>query len=103
MKKIFKLQVENKNAARQLESVKNEIRKYFKRERKKKLPENAVYWDFDCRFGKTSDEAQIVGASEITAALDKAHTETWDACYVEIFSKAVMKSEDTSTEEAPSE
>ena len=103
MKKIFKLQVENKNAARQLESVKNEIRKYFKRERKKKLPESAVYWDFDCRFGKSSDDAQTLSASEITAALDKAHTETWDACFVEILSKAVMKSEETPKEEAPSE
>jgi len=103
MKKIFELQVENKKAERQLESVKSEIRKYFKRERKKNLPENAVYWDFDCRFGKSEDEAQTLSASEITAALDKAYAETWDACYVEIFSKAVMKEAEVSSEEAPSE
>jgi len=103
MKKIFKLQVENKNPERQLESVKNEIRKYFKRERKKKLPENSIYWDFDCRFGKNADEAELLSASEITAALDKAHAETWDTCYIEIFSKAVMKSEEALKEEAPSE
>ena len=103
MKKIFKLQVENKKAERQLESVKSEIRKYFKRERKKNLPENAVYWDFDCRFGKSADEAQTLSASEITAALDKAYAETWDACYVEIFSKAVMKETEAPTEEEPSE
>ncbi len=103
MKKIFKLQVENKKAERQLESVKSEIRKYFKRERNKKLPENALYWDFDCRFGKSADEVQDVTASEMITALDKAHTENWDACYVEIFSKAVMKSESTQTEEETSE
>ena len=42
MKKVFKLQVENRNPERQLEAVKNEIRKYMKRERKKKLPEDAI-------------------------------------------------------------
>ena len=103
MKKIFKLQVENKKAERQLESIKNEIRKYFKRERKKKLPEDALYWDFDCRFGKSAESATALSASEIIVALDKAHEEAWSACYIEIFSKAVMKKVDDTTDQEVSE
>lgn len=99
MKKIFKLQVENKNPDRQLEAVKNEIRKYLKRERKKKLPENAVYWDFDCRFGQTEEQAEPLNASMIIGALDKAHESSWTACYVEIIAKASMKKEMKSGEE----
>ena len=36
MKKTFQLIVENKNKDRQVDSIKNEIRKYIKRERTKK-------------------------------------------------------------------
>ncbi len=91
MKKVFKLQVENKKPERQLESIKNEVRKYLKRERKKKLPEEAVYWDFACRFGKDSDSAKSVSVSELTVALDGAHSEAWSECYVEIIAQASMK------------
>jgi len=98
LKKLFKLQQENKNPDRQLEAVKNEIRKYMKRERKKKLPEEAIYWDFDCRFGSSSDKAEALLASELTAALDRAHQESWDTCYVEIIANAAMKKETPSEE-----
>jgi len=91
MKKVFKLQVENKKPERQLESIKNEIRKYLKRERKKKLPEEAIYWDFECRFGKESASAKSVTASELTAALESASSDAWSECYVEIIAKASMK------------
>lgn len=99
MKKLFMLQQENKNPDRLLEAVKNEIRKYLKRERKKKLPEEAIYWDFDCRFGKNSEEAKALTATEIINALDTAHEASWDACYVEIIAKAAMKKETPSEEE----
>ena len=91
MKKTFQLQVENKKPERQLESVKNEIRKYMKRERKKKLPEDAIYWDFKCRFGKSVDEASELKASELTAALDGAFESSWSSCYVEVEAMASMK------------
>ncbi len=99
MKKIFKLQQENKNPDRILEAVKNEVRKYMKRERKKKLPEDAVYWDFDCRFGESSEQVEGLSASEIIAALDRAHEATWSECYVEIIAKASMKKETATDEE----
>ena len=100
MKKSFALQVENKKPERQLESVKNEIRKYMKRERKKKLPEDAIYWDFYCRFGQNEEAAERVNASELTTALDKGFEAGWKSCYVEIIAKASMKkAADTESEE----
>ena len=88
MKKIFHLQQKNKNQDRLLEAIKHEIRKYLKRERRKVLPEKAVYWDFDCRFGKNSDEAKSLFAPEIIKALDIAKDEGWEQCYVEVTSRA---------------
>jgi len=91
LKKIFHLRQENKNPARLLESIKHEIRKYMKRERNKKLPSDATYWDFDCRFGQNSEAAERLSASGIINALDKAHVEGWEQCYVEIIAKASYK------------
>ena len=91
MKKTFKLQVENKKPEHQLESIKNEVRKYLKRERKKKLPEDAIYWDFECQFGQEKEEAKSINISELTASLDEAHAKEWGACYIEIIAKPSMK------------
>ena len=55
LKKVFKLTQENKHPDRVLDSIKYDIRRYVKRERKKKLPEDAIFWAFDCRFGQNSD------------------------------------------------
>ena len=55
MKKTFQLIVANKNKDRQVESIKNDVRKYIKRERTIRLPENCNYWNFDCKFGKTQE------------------------------------------------
>jgi len=98
MKKVFKLQVENKNPERQLEAVKNEIRKYLKRERKKKLPEDAIYWDFECRFGEEAEKSTSVIVSALIGEVDKAHINKWSSCYVEIIAKASMKKETVSQE-----
>ncbi len=91
MKKIFQLRQTNKHPERVLESIKHEIRKYFKRERKKKLPENALFWDFECRFAQTAENAYKVTASELMKALDNAKAEQWERCYVEIIACAVFK------------
>ncbi len=91
MKKIFKLTAENKKPERVLDSIKYDIRRYLKRERKKKLPEDATFWDFECAFGKSSTDKEETTTSEIINALDKASEENWSECYVEIISKAVTK------------
>ncbi len=102
MKKIFLLKAENKHPDRVLESVKHEIRRYIKRERKKRLPDEATFWDFDCMFGQSSDEAQSVSTAELITALDRAKDADWDDCYVEIMAKAIKK-ESTPKEEPETE
>ena len=59
MKKTFPLKAEGKNPERMLEATKHEIRKYIKRERRRDLPEGVDFWDFDCKFGTSSETASV--------------------------------------------
>ena len=56
MKKTFELTHPKIKLARRVDAVKHEVKKYLKRERNKKLPADADYWDFDCKFGKWSND-----------------------------------------------
>jgi hypothetical protein len=80
MKKIFKLKDDKRNPERIVEAIKHEIRKYIKRERKKKLPDDAVYWEFDCRFGKDAEHAKTLNSPDLITSLDHAREEGWDLC-----------------------
>jgi phosphoenolpyruvate synthase/pyruvate phosphate dikinase len=92
MKKIFHLQHEKHHPNRVIESIKSELRKYLKRERKKKLTDSEkMYWDFDCKFGRDSDSAVVMSFDEILKSLDKASYEKLESCYIEIMVKMVMK------------
>ena len=87
MKKTFPLAVSNKVPARLVEAIKFELRKYVKRERKKKLPEGVDFWDFDCRVGTSANEATQLHVAELNEAVDHALAEGWDTIYVEILAK----------------
>ena len=92
MKKIFKLTDEKKHEDRVLEAVKNDIRKYVKREKKKDLPDKAtMYWDFDCKIGATAEDAKVVAYEELIKALDGVKATGAKECYVEILAKTVDK------------
>jgi len=92
MKKIFKFTDEKKHEDRVLEAVKNDIRKYVKRERKKKLPDSAtMYWDFDCKIGATSEDAEVVEYEALIKALDAVKATGATECYVEILAKIADK------------
>ena len=92
MKKIFKLTDPKKHEDRVLEAVKNDIRKYVKREKKKDLPDKAtMYWDFDCKVGATSAEAKTVVYEELIKALDALKATGVTEIYVEVLAKAVDK------------
>ncbi len=86
MKKIFKLNVENKHPDRQLESIKHEIRKYIKREKNKPLPEGVDFWKFECKFAKNSDEPKAIDFIDITKNIDEASNEKCETLYMEILS-----------------
>jgi hypothetical protein len=49
MKKTFNFSHPKKQRPRVVEAIKYELKKYIKRERNKKRPEEVDFWDFDCR------------------------------------------------------
>ena len=65
MKKTFCLAHPKIKPDRLLESVRRDVKKYVKRERKKALPPGADFWDFDCKFGHTEDSAEVVHLSDL--------------------------------------
>jgi hypothetical protein len=102
MKKIFKLTDPKKKPERQVEAVKFEIKKYIKRERNKKLPEGIDYWDFDCKFGDTSESANPIHISEINKSIDHQFQNKKESFYIEILVKTGTrgKSIDQSAEDS---
>ncbi len=91
MKKSFPLTSATHKPARVIEGIKAEIRKYLKRERRKPLPEEVDFWDFDCRAGKDEPSATNVHVSEITKPVDTAAADGWDAVYIEILAKPAKR------------
>ena len=95
MKKTFKLNVEGKHPDRVLEAVKHEIRKYVKRQRRVPLPEGVDFWDFDCRFGSTQENAAVVHFATITGLIDAVAKDKGDSFYLELLAKnGVRKTRD---------
>ena len=92
MKKVFKLIDEKRHEDRVLEAVKNDIRKYVKREKKKELSDKkTMYWDFDCKIGASSDIAEAIPYEELIKALDKIKAMGVKEVYIEIIAKEVEK------------
>ena len=87
VKKTFQLNIEGKNRDRVLEATKHDIRQYVKRERRKALPEGVDYWDFDCKFGTTADNALDVHFATLTALIDAVTKEGAAAFYLELLAK----------------
>ncbi len=87
MKKIFSLSSTNHKPARQVELVKAEINKYISRERRKKLPEGAGFWDFDCKCGRNETAPLIIHVSQIGKEIDKLFESEAENIYIEILAK----------------
>jgi len=92
MRKTFQLAVEGKNRDRVVEAVKHEIRKYVKRERRRDLPEGVDFWDFDCRFGVTEQDCEVVHFATLTAHIDAVVKAAGAQLYVEILAKHGVRS-----------
>lgn len=87
MKKTFKLSHEKIKLPRLIDAIKHEVKKYIKRERRRKLPEDADYWDFDCRFGSEEANSKVIHISEINKSIDWAEAEQLETFYLEILVK----------------
>jgi len=99
MKKVFKLKVENKNSDRLLDKTKYEIRKYIKREKNKKLPEDVDFWKFECKFGKNDEEPETIEFIDITKHIDEAATQGCESFYMEILSTKGYREKKEETKE----
>ena len=84
MKKTFKLTHEKIKYPRLIESVKAEVRKCIKRNRRKELPKEVDFWDFDCKFGITESEAKEVHLAEIDKHINEAEQQELKLFYIEI-------------------
>jgi len=84
VRKTFPLESERLNPPRVIESIKNDVRKYLKRERKKTLPEGVDFWDFDCRAGPDSNRAEPLHVAELNTTIDTASRENWKTVYIQI-------------------
>lgn len=87
MKKLFPFEVDGLKPARVIDSIKNEVRRYVKRERRKDLSEGVDFWDFDCRVGPDREDPADSHVAALNGAIDLAATEGWAAIYIEILAK----------------
>lgn len=87
MRKTFKLTHPKISVPRLIEAIKRDVNKYVKRERKKKLPNGVDFWDFECKFGQTEDDATAIHLAETGKYIDKAAEQQLDSFYLEILAK----------------
>ncbi|WP_049722966.1 DUF6172 family protein [Gilvimarinus polysaccharolyticus] len=100
MKKTFKLDHPKIKLPRVVDSVKHDIRKFLKKERKKPLPAGATYWDFVCNLGQSEESAVEVRATSLIKNIDELVEKNIMTIYVEITAKAVYASKSITTEES---
>ena len=92
MKKTFQLQIEGKHPERLLEAIKHEIRQYLKRERRKPLPAQVDFWDFDCRFGLSEATAEVIHVGAFMDRINEAAAAGVPAFYRELLAKPAQRS-----------
>jgi hypothetical protein len=102
MRKTFQLHVEGKHPDRLVEATKHEIRKYIARERRRTLPEDADFWDFDCRFGADEASAEPVHLSAITGHIDGVVKAGGPQFYVEVVARPAKRAPRPAAEPAAS-
>ena len=91
MRKTFKLTHPRIKVARLADSARSDASKYIKRERKKALPEGADFWDFDCKFGSTVEDAKVIHVAEISKYITEAEAQNLESFYLEILAKPARR------------
>jgi hypothetical protein len=99
MKKTYKLSHVKIKPARLIDSVKHDVKKYLKRERNKKLPQGVDFWDFDCKYGPTEDEAVVIHVSAINKNIDEAEKNKLESFYLEILAAPGYRSKKDKAED----
>lgn len=91
MKKTFSLTHPKKSPANHIDSIKFEIKKYIARERRKPLPDNVDYWDFDCKIGDSDAEASVIHVSEINSKISELAKDPKESFYLEVLVKKAQR------------
>lgn len=84
MKKSFPLSDPKHKPERVVAAIKNDVRKYLKRERRKALPEGVDYWDFSCKVGHGGGVPVEKHVEELIPAIDAAAEADCETVYIEI-------------------
>ncbi len=92
MRKTFKLTHKKIKLPRLVEAIKHEVKKYIKRERRKKLPPKVDFWDFDCRFGVDEASSEVIHLSAINKSISEAESKQLESFYLEILVKPGYRS-----------
>ena len=103
MRKTFPLEIPGLKPARVIEGIKRDVRRYLKRERRKTLPEEVDFWDFNCAAGLNQESAKSVHVAELTTAIDLAAKEAWPTIYLEILAKPGLRGRNESAQEPTNE
>ena len=101
MKKTFKLEHPKIKVPRVVDSVKHDIKKYLKKERKNTLPAGAKYWGFDCKLGASEETAIEVQLPSLTKSIDALVEKNSMTIYVEITAKALEGGGTPAVEKSP--
>ena len=84
MTKSFPLHVPGKDDKRVLELIKIQLTKYVKRERRKTLPPEVHFWDFQCKVGSKQEKAVALALTEVPQAVEVIAQGEGEEVYVEI-------------------
>ena len=87
MKKTFSFTHPKKKRPRVVEAIKYKVKKYIKRERRKTLPEDVDFWDFDCRYGADELTCGVIHVSEINKCISEADVEGLESFFLEVLVK----------------
>ncbi|MFT5679411.1 MAG: hypothetical protein ACI8RZ_000315 [Myxococcota bacterium] len=101
MQKTFPLTSTSHKPPQVLAGIKNTVRKYLKRERRKSLPEDVDFWDFDCRIGSDEASASTVVVGEIVPGIDAIAQAGASAVYIEILVKPGIRVHRQKPEQTP--
>jgi hypothetical protein len=101
MKKTFKMTHQKIQVPRLVEAIKHEVKKYLQRERRKPLPPEVDFWDFDCRFGVDEASSEVIHVADINKTISKAEEQQLESFYLEILAKPGHRSKKTEQQSVP--
>ena len=84
MKKTFKLEHPKIKAPRLVDSMRHEIKKFLKSERRKPLPQGAKYWTFECKLAETESSAVSIPFQSLTESIDTLVENNAKTIYIEL-------------------